>query len=277
MSAPALSSCAELVRAGDPDRFLSALTAPEAMRERLFALYAFNLEVARAPYVVSEPMLGEIRLQWWRDSIDQIFSGGPVRRHEVVEPLAETIRTTNLPRAPFDALINARAFDLYNDPFADRAAFNAYIDATGGGLMELSARALAPNLGADGAQAARGAGTAAGLASLLRALPELVARGKAPMPAEAIPDRNAFVEGRADAALSGFVSNAASDALTSLTSARKAGIAPAAVPALRAVWRAERLLKRAARPDVDPFRDFTDESEFARRGSLLWRALRATW
>jgi phytoene synthase len=277
MAAPTLSPCAELVRKGDPDRCLAALTAPEAARERLFALYAFNLEVARAPYVVSEPMLGEIRLQWWRDSIDQIFAGGPVRRHEVVAPLAVTIRGAGLPRAPFDALIDARAFDLYDDPFPDRAAFDAYLDATAGGLMALAARALSPDLGEDGARAAHEVGHAAGLAALFRALPELISRGKAPLPAGAVPDRNALVEGRADTALSGFIAEAASDALERLRTAQRTRLSPAAVPALRAGWRAEALLRRAARPGVDPFRDFGDESEFARRASLLWRATRGTW
>jgi len=277
MAAPALSPCADLVRKGDPDRFLAALTAPAATRERLFALYAFNMEVARAPYVVSEPMLGEIRLQWWRDSIDQIFAGEPVRRHEVVAPLAETIRTTGLPRAPFDALINARAFDLYDDPFPDRAAFDAYVGATGGGLMELAARTLAPASGDETTGAARRVGAAAGVGALLQALPDLVARGKAPAPADAVPNRNALAEGRADKALSGFIADVASDALEALATARQTAVDPAAVPALRAGWRAPRILRLAARPGVDPFRDFSDESEFARRGSLLWRAVRGTW
>ena len=70
-------ACAELVRRGDPDRFLSAMTAPPELRGRLMILYAFNLEVARAPWVASEPMLAEMRLQWWADAIAEIFEGRP--------------------------------------------------------------------------------------------------------------------------------------------------------------------------------------------------------
>ncbi len=277
MGAPALSACAELVRAGDPDRFVSALTAPAEVRERLFALYAFNLEVARALYIVSEPMLGEIRLQWWRDSIDQIYAGGPVRRHEVVEPLAETIRAAGSPRSHFDALIDSRRFDLYDEPFEDADAFDAYLLATGGGLMALSAHALVPDLTEEGTRAAMDVGAAAGLSTLLRALPDLIARGKAPLPAEFAADRNALSESRTSAAFSDFVAGKASDALERLAAARRANFPQAVAPALRAAWRAERVLKIAARARVNPLQDFTDESEFTRRASLLWRALRGTW
>ena len=79
--------CAELVRQQDSDRYLTALFAAAALRADLFALYAFNVEVARGREAVSEPMLGHIRLQWWRDAIAECFSGTP-RHHQVVEPLA---------------------------------------------------------------------------------------------------------------------------------------------------------------------------------------------
>ena len=82
-----LPACAELVRRDDPDRYFCDLMAPPTCRERLLALHAFELELARIPDRVSEPMLGAIRLQWWRESLDGIAAGTP-RRHEVVLPLA---------------------------------------------------------------------------------------------------------------------------------------------------------------------------------------------
>ena len=120
----ALSSCGELVRRGDPARFRAALFAPPVGREGLFALYAFNLELARVAPMVSEPMLGEIRLQWWRDSLDMIFEGGRVRRHEVVEPLSAVVRAATLPRAPFDADV---------DPFGQTTLFALEISRGSGG------------------------------------------------------------------------------------------------------------------------------------------------
>ncbi|MFN3614649.1 MAG: squalene/phytoene synthase family protein, partial [Rubrimonas sp.] len=88
---PQLSPCAQIVRRGDPDRFLAAMTAPPALRERLFALYAFNIEAARATQL-SEPMLGHIRLQWWREVLDAAFGGAEPRRHDVAQALTAAIR-----------------------------------------------------------------------------------------------------------------------------------------------------------------------------------------
>ena len=78
-----LQACAEIVKRGDPDRFLAAMAAPPDARRILFPLYAFNVEVARAPWVTAEPMIAEMRLQWWRDSVEGIYAGEP-RRHAVI-------------------------------------------------------------------------------------------------------------------------------------------------------------------------------------------------
>jgi len=180
-----LSPCGELVRTGDPDRFRTALFAKPEDREHLFALYAFNLEIAKIAPMVSEPMLGEIRLQWWREALDQIYGAAPVRAHEVTTPLAEAIRAANLPRAPFEALIDQRANDL--DPAfpQDDAALYRYIEATAGGLTVLAAQILTP-LNGEAVQVAQAAGFAIGAARYLMALPDLVKAGRKPLPMETI-------------------------------------------------------------------------------------------
>ena len=91
-----LSACGRQVRRYDNDRYLTALFASGDRREALFALAAFNLEIAKIAEVVSEPMLGEMRLQWWREAIDEI-AAGHARKHEVVEPLAAATRRFDLP------------------------------------------------------------------------------------------------------------------------------------------------------------------------------------
>ena len=175
------AAVAGLVERGDPDRWRSAMTAPPAARPGLMALYAFNLEIARAPWAASEAMIAQIRLRWWLDAIAEIYERAPPRRHEVVEPLATTIAAGDLPRRLFEEMIAARLADAEAVPLPDRAALELYIDHTAGHLMELAAR----HLGAEGGALpvvrdfARGAGTAA----LLRALPELRARGRDPLPA----------------------------------------------------------------------------------------------
>ena len=92
----ALSPVGALARAADYDRYLSALFAPVGRREALFALIAFNHEIARIPEAVSEPMLGRIRLQWWREVVEAVYAGAPARRHEVAVPLADAIRACSL-------------------------------------------------------------------------------------------------------------------------------------------------------------------------------------
>ena len=67
------SEVAALVRRHDRDRFQTALFVPAARRDALFALYAFNYEIARVRESVSEPTLGLIRLEWWRQSLDAAF------------------------------------------------------------------------------------------------------------------------------------------------------------------------------------------------------------
>ena len=86
-----LQACANLVAKGDPDRFAATMAAPVAARRVLFPFYAFNLEVARAPWVTQEPLIAEMRLQWWADALDEIARGGPVRRHEVTDALGRSL------------------------------------------------------------------------------------------------------------------------------------------------------------------------------------------
>lgn len=173
-------ACAELVQRGDPDRFLSAMTATPSDRPALMALYAFNLEVARAPWVTKEEMIAEMRLQWWADAIDEIFHGRTPRSHEVVTPLAQVVRERGLDKDALANLVQARRFDIYRDAHADQVSLEGYIDATAGGLMWLAAQAL----GADRSMEAglRRIGFAAGTASLLMATPALISAGKRPLP-----------------------------------------------------------------------------------------------
>ncbi len=145
---PTLSAPAALVRRHDLDRFRFALFAPSRHREAVFTLFAFNHEVAKTRESVSETMIGAIRLQWWRDSIEGIYSGAP-REHEVIRPLAACVAAYGLPREPFDALINARERDLEDRPMADLAEAEAYLRATTLPLVNLLAKILAPGQSSD--------------------------------------------------------------------------------------------------------------------------------
>jgi 15-cis-phytoene synthase len=242
-----IDACAGIVRRGDPDRFAAVVAAPRAMRGRLFVLYAFNLEVARAPWVTAEPMIAEMRLQWWRDVL-----AGPRRAHEVAGPLHDLMVETALPVAVMDRLIAARRWDAYRDAHADQAALDAYLEETGAGLMWLAAKATgaAPEV----EPVARNVGWAAGLAAYLRAVPMLEARGRVPL-----------VDGREDA-----VRALAERGLARLATARDGARGGAA---LLAGWQAAGLLRQVMRDPSVVAKGRMGLSEFARRGGLIWQAV----
>lgn len=170
--------CLDQVRRFDRDRYLTALFAPAARRDELLALYAFNVEVARIRELIREPMMGRVRLQWWRDAIAEIYAGSE-RRHQVVQALAAVVRRHGLSRDHFDRLLDAREQDMSADAPADLPALVAYADATAGSLGLLAVEILdapgtrPPRAGPDVAIAAAAAGawTAHAIIGLLRAVP----------------------------------------------------------------------------------------------------------
>jgi phytoene/squalene synthetase len=249
-----IAACAALVERGDPDRFLAVMAAPVPARARLFPLYAFNLEVARAPWVTKEPLIAEMRLQWWRD----VVAEDRPRAHEVAGPLHTLIGEANLPVAVLDRLIAARRRDVHPEPFEDAGEVADYLEDTAAGMMWLAVRAL--GAGPDCEAAARDIGWAAGLAGYLRAVPDLRPRGRVPLP---------DTEDAAIAAL-------ARQGLARLAAGRRGvGRMPrAARPATLAAWQAGGLLGQIA---ADPGRvaeGAVGLSEFRRRGGLLWASLR---
>ncbi|MDE0333667.1 MAG: squalene/phytoene synthase family protein [Defluviicoccus sp.] len=163
------SYCAQEVRRLDRERYLAALFAPGRRRDALFALYAFNLEIAKTAEVVSEPLLGEIRLQWWRDAIDGLYDGS-MREHPVLAALAEAIEAWDLERSRFHTILHGRAADLRERPFADLDALEEYVAETAVPLVELACQALGVE-DEETMRLSREAGLGLGLAGVLRAIP----------------------------------------------------------------------------------------------------------
>ncbi|WP_246040565.1 squalene/phytoene synthase family protein [Roseovarius arcticus] len=228
-----LTGCADLLRRGDPDRFRAAMAAPVAARRVLFPVYAFNVEVSRAPWLTQESIIAEMRLQWWRDALDEIAQGGKVRRHEVVTPLAEVLDAEGA--ALLDALIVSRQWDIYRDPFEDEAHLTRYLEHTSGNLMLAAARAL----GQADAAVVMDAGYATGVAGWLRAIPALEEAGRIPL-----------LDGRPEG-----IRALAQDGLRRLAAARarRNDISAQARPALLASWQAEGVLRHAfAQPQLVP-------------------------
>jgi phytoene synthase len=179
--------CNTLVHEHDRDRWLATLFAPADKRPYLHALYAFNIEIARIREVVSDPMLGEIRMQWWTDALED-EARGDVRAHPVAHAFLDTTEKCGLPRADFAALIEARRFDLYDEPMPDVPALIAYCDATASCLFRAAAQILSAEQAEDAAHAA---GIAYALTGLLRALPYHAARGQCYVPAELLAKHGA--------------------------------------------------------------------------------------
>lgn len=137
-----LSYCGDLVRQHEPDLFLLSMFVKADVREDVWALFAFHHEISKTRDVVSESTLGLIRLQWWRDSIGEIYENGYVQAHEVLKPLAKAIEKHNLPRESFDKLIYAREFDLENVSPGNVEGLLNYCDFTCAPLFEMVVKVM---------------------------------------------------------------------------------------------------------------------------------------
>jgi 15-cis-phytoene synthase len=267
----AFTHCAELVRTLDRDRFLAALFAPASQRDALFALYAFNIEVGRVREVARELLPGEIRLQWWHD----VLCGeraGEAAANPVAAALLHTIERHGLAVDRLIDLIEARRFDLYDEPMAGIADLESYAERTSSAVIGLAAQIL----GVDPTPAAGPAGIAYAITGLLRALPLHAARHQLYVPQElldryGVPPQQIFsgqsTEGlnEALAALRGLARRHLGEARERLVALRPEAL-PAFLP-VATVRPALDLLERG-----DPFAPA--EISPWRRQWLIWRAAR---
>ncbi len=174
--------CADLVRTHDFVRYASTLFLPGPERRALLAIYAFNIEVSRVHEQVSQPLPGEMRLQWWTDMLAGTEHGG-VEGNPVAAELLWTIRNHRLPVSPFSHLVEEHQFDLYNDPMPSLAALEGYLDATASALFSQATRVMArPSEAID--HLARHAGLAQGMAQVIAALGRDAARQQLFLPSE---------------------------------------------------------------------------------------------
>jgi phytoene synthase len=170
-----------LVKAGDQDRYWGGLFLPRPARDHIFALYAFNIELARIGEQIREPFLGEIRLQWWRDAL--AAPPGAVTGNPVADTLAAVCAAHDLPIALLGGMIDARAVDVHREPALTMDALHAYLHATAGAVFRLGAWIAGARNGVAEA-ACKEAAIAWGLTGLMRALPLHAARGQRILPAD---------------------------------------------------------------------------------------------
>lgn len=181
------------VRRYDKDRYLSALLAPEAHRAGLMALYAYGAEIARIRELVSEPLPGEVRLQWWRDLLKGTEHGAAAS-NPVANALLQTITRYNLPKQGLVAMAEARIFDLYNDPMPNLNDLEGYAGETVSGLIQLACLVLNDGKDPGTATAAGHAGVAYGLTGLMRALPWHASRRQMYLPQDVCARHNLDIE-----------------------------------------------------------------------------------
>ena len=267
---------ADVVRDRDRDRYLADLFISEPARRHVFALHAFNAEIVRIRGVVTEPVLGEVRQQWWRDVLAgrTEAAGNPL-----AETLLETIAAFKLPVAPLLALIDARTFDLYNDPMPNLADFEGYAGETTSALFQLAALVLATGTDPGSADASGHAGVAMGLAEKLTSLAADARRRQLFLPrdrleAHGVTLEDVFAGGAAPAlapALAEF-RTIAGDHLQRAVAASRAlpeSIRPAFLPLALVEADLRRLGRSAALPLASP-----REMAQWRRQWILWRAAR---
>lgn len=254
---PPLSLHAAEVHRHDPDRFLTALFAPAERREDLLALYAFNLEVARIREGVTEPMIGLMKVQWWRDVIERLYTGGGAPQgHPVAQALAEAVARHELPRDLFDRLLDARDLDMEPEPMADRSALWRYAEDTGGTLGQLALRTLGDRSEA-GQEAAAAVGQAWALTGLLRAVPFHARQDRVYLPVAEMSDsdRHAVLSGKVEPSVRKLIGDLGAEASRRLAAARRRYPRPGRdkVAALLPAVLAEGYLRRLRRAGHDPF------------------------
>jgi phytoene synthase len=268
----AFAYCAEVVRATDRDRYLATLFAPAESRGALYALYAFNSEVARVREVVRQPLPGEIRLQWWSDVLHGERSG-EASANPVASALLAAMEQHHVASARLIDLIDAHRFDLYDEPMAAVDDLETYARRTSSVLFALAAQTLA---GSEAQAIAEPAGIAYAIVSVLRALPLHAARHQLFIPTEVLERHQVRIEdlvaSRTSAGLNAALAELRNLARGHLATAsmRIAELPRAALPAFLPLALVRPSLARLERSDAFA------PAEIApwRRQWLIWRAAR---
>ena len=252
-----LEVCTETLRQQDPDRFGAVLVAAKDDRPALVTLYALNLEIARAPFQSAEPMLAEMRLQWWQDRLVEMGQGTAPPLHDVLTPLWQAWGTD---AGALSDLIEPRRRDCVREPFRQVQEVVDYVDATAGALMLHAAARLGAASSANPIVAEHGRG--AGIAAWLRALAQLQ-----PLQLGLEGQRSEDVVALAKTALESL-----------RLAARRHKVLPSrAAAALYPGPRVPRLLAEVASGRVDPFTSTPEITAFGRRASLARFALTGRW
>jgi phytoene synthase len=267
--------CAELVRTHDFARYASTLFVPAIQRRALLAIYAFNVEISRVHEQVSQPLPGEMRLQWWTDMLAGAGHGG-IEGNPVAAELLQAIGTWRLPVDRLSRLIDEHQFDLYNDPMPSMAALEGYISDTSAALFSLAA-AVAGWQSSEIEHLARHAGLAQGMAQVVADLPFDASRRQLVVPLQLLESHGIGMEevfsGKQTPNLRAAIDQLIGEARGHLNAAFSllASVPPEVRPVFLPLALVRRDLERMSRADVDPF-----VPRVTSRFQTLWTLWRAS-
>jgi phytoene synthase len=270
--------CLATLRDTDRDRYLACLLAPPEKRRPLAALYAFNAELARIRDLVHEPLPGEVRLQYWRDLLEG-QSHGSTEANPLASELLNAIEAHRLPRATLVAMIEARIFDLYDDPMENRNALEGYAGETASALIQLAGLVLSPADAARSTDAAGHAGVAQMIAGCLLLMPLHRHRGQLYLPLDILSavglNRDSFLDGKDVVRITAAIDAFAGLGREHLEKARAAGpVPPAVMPAFLPVALAGPILRRAQKLGAAILDRPIQPSQWRRQLSMAIAAMR---
>jgi phytoene synthase len=282
IEAGATAHCQALVRSHDKDRYLASLFAPDDKRPHLWALYAFSYEIARIRDLIREPATGEVRLNWWLEVLDRLYAADTVD-HPVVVGLVEAIESGSLPKEALMNLIEARRFDLFNDPMSTMTALEGYLGETSSALMQLASLILTGADARRSAATAGFAGVAYGLTGLMRALPIHRSRGQCFVPVELLVKQGITPDHLLRGAMSESIASVLGElrlmALLRLAEARalQEEMVAAALPAFLSAGLVDGYLEVMETPGFDPLNEIAHVPQWLRQLRLLKLAWRGTF
>jgi phytoene synthase len=269
--------CLAMLRDSDRDRYLACLLSPQDKRGALAALYTFNAELARIRDLVHEPLPGEVRMQYWRDLLEG-NAHGSTEANPVASALLSAMQANRLPRQTLVNMIDARVFDLYDDPMETRTSLEGYAGETASALIQLASLVLAPEDAAKSAEAAGHAGVAQAIAGLLLLMPLHRHRGQVYVPLEILAatglDRDAFLAGEDRRRISAAIEAFAGLGRDHLAKARTAVIPSLVFPAFLPVVLAAPVLANAQRTGAALFEQSLQRSQWRRQMSMAFALMR---
>jgi phytoene synthase len=269
--------CLAMLRDSDRDRYLASLLSPPDKRAALVALYAFNAELAKIRDLVHEPLPGEVRMQYWRDLLEG-SAHGSTEANPVAAELLSAIEAHRLPRQTLVDMIEARIFDLYDDPMESRSLLEGYAGETASALIQLASLILSPEDAAKSADAAGHAGVAQAISGLLLLMPLHRHRGQVYIPLEILSatglDRDSFIAGADKPRISAAIEAFAGLGRDHLAKAQKAAIPPSVFPAFLPATLAGPVLARAQRAGAALFDRPLQQPQWRRQLRMTFSLMR---